>query len=160
MTRRFHIAAMLAFTCSCTQTPVTTRDTDAKRIRDDQEQWLKDFESKDLNRIISHYSDDAIIVDKGGPAVTGRDAARNIYRESAADASSSLSFAPSRIEVSKSGDLAYVVGSYRSVETVPETQKTAKDSGTYVSIYKKQADGSWKVVADIGASEVPLLPKQ
>jgi uncharacterized protein (TIGR02246 family) len=151
---------VLAFTASCTRTQVSTQETDVKAIRDDQAQWLKDFQSKDLDKIVSHFSDDAIIVDKGGPPVRGREAAKNIYRASAADPSSSLTFAPSRIEVSKSGDFAYVLGSYTSVETVPHTQRTAEDTGTYVSIYKKQADGSWKDVADIGASELPSTPKQ
>ena len=160
MNRRFYIVTLLAFTASCTKTQVSTQEADVKAIRDDQAQWLKDFQSRDLDKIVSHYSDDAIIVDDGGPPVRGREAAKNIYRAAANDPSSSLTFAPSRVEVSKSGDLAYVFGSYASVGTVPHTQNTAEEKGTYISVYKKQADGSWKDVADIGAAELPSTPKQ
>jgi hypothetical protein len=57
-----------------------------------------------------------------------------MYQADAADPSSSLSFAPSGIEVSKSGDLAHVLGSYSAVESMPQTQKTAEEKGT----------GSWE----------------
>jgi uncharacterized protein (TIGR02246 family) len=160
MNCRLHLVAVLAFAVSCAQTQVSTHETDVKAIRADQARWLKDFQSKDLEKIVSHFSEDAIVIDKGRPPVIGREGAKDIYRDSAADPSSSLTFAPSRIEVSRSGDLAYVLGSYTSIETVPHTQRTAEDRGTYVSIYKKQSDGSWKDVADIGASELPSNSKQ
>jgi uncharacterized protein (TIGR02246 family) len=152
--------AALAFTVSCTRTQVSTPDADFKAIQDDQAQWLKDFQSKNLDRIVSHFSDDAIIIDNGGPPVRGREAAKSVYRAFAEDPSSSLTFEPLRVEVSRSGDLAYVLGSYASVETVPHTQKTTEEKGTYVSIYKKEADGSWKDVTDIGAAELPSTRKQ
>jgi uncharacterized protein (TIGR02246 family) len=152
------IAALFAFTVSCTPRQVSTHDTDVKAIRDDQAQWLKDFQAKDLDKIVSHFSDDAIVIDNGKPPVKGREGAKTLYRDSAADPANSLTFAPSRIEVAKSGDLAYVLGSYTSVHTVPNTHKTAEERGTYISIYRKQPDGSWKDVADIGSPELPTAP--
>jgi uncharacterized protein (TIGR02246 family) len=160
MKGRLHIIAVLAFATNCTRTPVTSHEADVNAVQEDQAQWLKDFQSKDLDKIVSHFSDDAIIVDNGDPPVRGREAAKNIYRAFPADPASSLTFSPSLIEVSKSGDLAYVVGTYSSVKTVPQTQKTAEQRGSYVSIYKKQTDGTWKDVADIGASELPSMAKQ
>jgi uncharacterized protein (TIGR02246 family) len=159
MKGRLHIIVVLAFATSCTRTQVTAREAGVNAVREDQAQWLKDFQSKDLDKIVSHFSDAAIIIDNGDPPVRGREAAKNIYRAFAADPASSLTFSPSLIEVSKSGDLAYVVGSYSSVKTVPQTQKTAEERGSYVSIYQKQTDGTWKDVADIGAPELPAPAK-
>jgi ketosteroid isomerase-like protein len=162
MNRHFCVvtAALLVFATSCTPAPsrVDTHDADIKAIKDDQIQWLKDFDSRDLDKIVSHFSDDAIVIDKGAPPVKGREEAKKLYKDAAADPASSLKFAPLRIEVAKSGEIGYVLGSYTAVGTVPNTKKTAEDRGTYVSIYKKQSDGSWKDVVDIGASEVPLTP--
>jgi ketosteroid isomerase-like protein len=107
---------------------------------------------------VSHFSDDAIVIDKGAPPVKGREEAKNLYKDAVADPASSLKFSPSRIEVAKSGEIAYVLGSYTAVSTIPNTKKTTEDRGTYVSIYKKQPDGSWKDAVDIGASEIPLTP--
>jgi ketosteroid isomerase-like protein len=154
------IAALLVFAISCTTSSpgVRTQDADVKAIKDDQIQWLKDFDSKDLDKIVSHFSDDAIVIDKGAPPVKGREEAKKLYKDAVADPASSLKFSPLRIEVAKSGEIAYVLGSYRAVSSIPNTTKTTEDRGTYISIYKKQSDGSWKDAVDIGASEVPLTP--
>jgi ketosteroid isomerase-like protein len=32
------------------------------------------------------------------------------------------------------------------------------DKGTYLTVFKKQADGSWKAVEDFTASEIPPAP--
>jgi ketosteroid isomerase-like protein len=42
--------------------------------------------------------------------------------------------------------------------TNPKTKKPATDKGKYVTVFKKQADGSWKVVADIFNSDGPAAP--
>ncbi len=39
--------------------------------------------------------------------------------------------------------------------TNPATKQPLSDHGSYVTTYAKQADGSWKAVADIATSEVP-----
>jgi len=60
------------------------------------------------------------------------------------DTAYSLSWQPMKAEISKSGDLGFTYGVYTL---------SIKDSvykGTYVSIWKKQNDGSWKFVLDSG----------
>jgi hypothetical protein len=39
--------------------------------------------------------------------------------------------------------------------TNPKTKKSSVDKGNYVTVYQKQADGSWKAVEDIFVSEIP-----
>jgi ketosteroid isomerase-like protein len=149
------VVALIALMAGCTHTEVSSHDADVRAIRGDQAQWLRDFQAKDLSKIVSHFSDDAIVIDNGQPPLHGGEEARKLYRDSTSDPASSLTFAPSRIEVARSGDLAYVVGSYTSIETIPNTHKTAEERGAYVSVYRKQPNGSWKVVTDIGASQLP-----
>jgi ketosteroid isomerase-like protein len=62
------------------------------------------------------------------------------------------------VDVAKSGDLGYTQGSYKLTVTDPTTHKIINDHGSYVTTYRKQADGSWKAVADIATSEVPPGP--
>ncbi len=38
--------------------------------------------------------------------------------------------------------------------TNPKTKKPVEDKGSYVTVYKKQADGNWKAIEDINTSEV------
>jgi hypothetical protein len=46
----------------------------------------------------------------------------------------------------------------RRVETTtdPKTKKRVGQGGNYVEVYKKQADGTWKVEEDIGTEETPV----
>jgi ketosteroid isomerase-like protein len=39
--------------------------------------------------------------------------------------------------------------------TDSRTKKPITDKGSYVTGYKKQADGNWKAVSDINVSELP-----
>jgi ketosteroid isomerase-like protein len=71
------------------------------------------------------------------------------------DPALSLKFQSSKVEVAKSGDVAYTQGSYTMVMTDPQTKQVINDHGSYVTTYRKQPDGTWKAVADIATSEVP-----
>jgi hypothetical protein len=71
----------------------------------------------------------------------------------------SLTFEVSRVEVAQSADLAYAQGPFRLTATNPATNKSLEDKGTYLVVYKKQADGSWKAAIDMGTSEIsPAAP--
>jgi ketosteroid isomerase-like protein len=59
-----------------------------------------------------------------------------------------ISFASDRIEVAQSGDLAYSRGHYSMTVTDKATNKPATGTGSYLTVYKKEADGSWKAVED------------
>ena len=75
-----------------------------------------------------------------------------------ADPAVSLTFQSSKVDVAKSGDLGYTQGSYKLTVTDPTTHKPINDHGSYVTTFRKQADGSWKAEADIATSEVPPMP--
>jgi ketosteroid isomerase-like protein len=70
---------------------------------------------------------------------------------------SKLTFSADRVELSSSGDLATTKGSYTLTVTNPKTKKPVEDKGSYMTVYKKQADGNWKVIEDMTASE--MAPK-
>jgi ketosteroid isomerase-like protein len=94
----------------------------------------------------------------GMPAASGRDAIQKIDADMVKDPAMSLHFQSSKIDVASSGDLAYSRGTYTMTMTNPATKKPMDDHGSYVTDYKKQPDGSWKAVADIVTSEVPMVP--
>jgi len=66
-----------------------------------------------------------------------------------------ISWKATKVEVAKSGDLACVSGTYDETMT-DASGKSLKDHGKYVEVWKKQADGTWKVVADIWNSDLPV----
>jgi len=58
------------------------------------------------------------------------------------------------VEVARSSDLAYLMGVYQLTMKDPQG-KPVMDQGKLVEVWKKQADGKWKTVADIFNSDLP-----
>lgn len=154
------VSSVVALLTSCAQapTPPDTHEADIKALKDNEAAWNKDFEAKDAEKLIAHYADDAVLMAPGMATANGKDAIRTAIKTMVADPALSLKFESSRVEVSKSGDVAYTQGSYNMTMTDPGTKKPMADKGSYVTTYKKQADGSWKAVADIASSELPPAP--
>jgi uncharacterized protein (TIGR02246 family) len=147
-------AAIALMVMACNQSP-DNHDADVKAIQHDEAQWNQDFVSKDADKLLSHYADDAILMGPGMPASSGKDSI-NIVKEMVFDPAMTLKFHPSKVEIAKSGDMAYTQGSYTMTMTDPQSKQVLKDHGSYVTTYRKQPDGTWKAVADIAISEVPL----
>jgi uncharacterized protein (TIGR02246 family) len=148
-------AAALALTLTACNKPPDTHDADIKALQDNEAQWNADFASKDPEKIVAHYADDAVLMSPGGPPSTGKDAIRTAIKQMVTDPVLSLKFQPSRVVVGASGDVAFTQGSYTLTITDPATKQVINDHGSYVTTYRKLPDGAWKAVADIATSEVP-----
>ena len=70
-----------------------------------------------------------------------------------------LSFATDKVEVARSGDIAYDVGSYALTMSDPEG-KPVTQKGRYVVVWKKATDGTWKVAVDAVVSDPPDEPAE
>ena len=145
---------------SCAQGPKSaeTHDTDVQAIKDLEAQWNKEYEAKDLDKLVGHYTDDAVLMAPGTAPAVGKDAIRSELRQMVADPALSLKFEATRVEVASGGDMAYTQGSYTITVTDPSTKKPINDKGSYVTVYRKQADSSWKAVSDIASSSTPPAP--
>lgn len=158
-------SAVLALITGCNPAPPPastaapdTHDADVKAISDGEAQWNQDWAAKDADKITAHYAEDAVLMPPSMEAITGKDAIRGELKQMLADPALSLTFHASKVDVAKSGDLAYTQGTYKMAMTDPATHKVMQDHGTYVTTYRKQADNSWKAVADIASSSVPPAP--
>lgn len=147
--------ALLSFMWGCaTPPPPDTRAADEQAIREIEIEANRAAAAKDLERYVSFYADDAAVFFPGTPMVTGKDAIRKTTDALFATAGFSLSFQTAKVEVSRGGDLAYTYGTNTVTMNDPKG-KPVTDKGKYVAVYRKQADGTWKVVADIGNSDLP-----
>ena len=85
----------------------------------------------------------------GFPHRTGKDAIRAGVQQAIADRNFALSFAPTQVEVSREGDLAYARGAYTVTVTDIATKRPVTVRRKYVIVYRKQVDGHWKAIHDI-----------
>ena len=122
-------------------------------LKADEKKWNDQFKSKDLEGLLSHYADDAFFVAPGVPGANGSTEIRKAYSDALADNYFTISFASDRTDVAGSGDMAYTRGHFSEKYQDPTSKKIVSDSGTYITVYKKQADGSWKAVEDIAVAD-------
>ena len=152
------IAVVALAMTACNQAPPPapdTHDADVKAIQDVETQDLQAWAAKDADKAALFYADDAVVIAPGMEPMQGKDAIHTSLKQMMADPAISLSFQSSKVEVAKSGELAYSEGSYKMTMTDPAMHKVVNDHGSYVTTYRKQADGSWKAEADIASSSVP-----
>jgi uncharacterized protein (TIGR02246 family) len=128
--------------------------TDA--IKADEKAWNDQFASKDVDALAGHYASDAYFVIPGMKAISGSADIHKAYVDAFKDPAFAVSFSSDKIEVS--GDLAYSRGHFTEKYTDPKSKQPVADGGSYITVYKKQEDGSWKAVEDFTAVEPAAAP--
>jgi uncharacterized protein (TIGR02246 family) len=111
---------------------------------------LAAIDAKDSAKVNSYYAPDAVIATAGRPAAKDGRAVSRAIRDDIADTNFKMSLSNEKTEVAGSGDLAYRRGTFKITYTNPQTKQAENGAGTYLTVFRKQADGSWKVVADFG----------
>jgi ketosteroid isomerase-like protein len=125
-------------------------------LRDLDTRWSNAAASKDLEKTISFYSEEAIVLPTNARAATTKEAIRNTWKELLASPGLAISWKTTKVEVARAGDLAYTTGTYELTMN-DASGKPVPDHGKYVEVWKKQTDGKWKVVTDIWNSDLPTL---
>ena len=148
--------ALLVLTWGCARHTVPdTREADERAVRVSEIEMSKALAAKDLEQLMSFFADDASGIYPNTPIITGKDALRESWKTTLAIPGFSLSLQPLKVEAARSGDLAYVHGTWTRTMN-DATGKPMADKGNYIVVYKKQADGQWRIVADIANSDLPL----
>jgi ketosteroid isomerase-like protein len=127
---------------------MSSGSADEQAIRKLDKEWSAAAQSKDIGKTVSYYAEGASAFPFNAPIATGKEQIQKVWTGLMALPGFSLSFAPTKIEVAKSGDLAYDVGTFE-LKVNDASGKPTTEIGKYVVVWKKQADKQWKVVADI-----------
>ena len=151
----FACIGLVALAAACTKTVPDTRHADIKAVKDVEAAWVKDIATKDVDKFASYYSDDALFLMPNAPTVNGRENIKAALRPMLADPNFALTFQSTRAEASKGDDFVYTLGTYSMTVSHPKDKTPVTDKGKYLTVFKKQPDGSWKAVADMISSDLP-----
>jgi len=91
---------------------------------------------------------DTVVFPPDAPIIAGKKAIRAYISGAFATAGFSITWRTSKVEVSRAGDLAYGIGT-NEFRMNDSKGKTIVQLGKGVTVWKKQADRTWKCIIDI-----------
>lgn len=140
----FSFALILFAFTACNQAPVVDQKAEGEQLMDVSRAWAA---AKTPEETLSYWAEDAIVLPPGEGPIRGKAAITKMVEGSAGVPGFEVNWEPKEVYVSKSGDLAYLIESnYFSIhDSLGNPVRTYNNA---VTIWKKQADGSWKNVVD------------
>jgi ketosteroid isomerase-like protein len=124
-----------------------SREADVEALRQRDLAWSAVQQTEGLDGVMQFYLDDAILLPSNAPMAIGKEAIRKA--SAAIDSPGfSVTWKPWKVEVAKAGDIGYVIGHFKG-NILDPAGKPVPVKGKYVEIWKKQADGVWKVAVDM-----------
>jgi len=148
------IAAVLLFFAAAARAVQPGADLEAakREIRIADLELAKAVADRSLEAFVAKVDDDAVFF--GRDISRGKEAVSKAWLPFFTDGSLFLRWHPTQVEVSSSGDLGYSIGEYERIGK-DASGKPDTATGSYVSIWRRQPTGRWKIVLDIGTPASP-----
>ena len=140
-----YIVSLAALLLTATVNLVAGEDEAA--IRAAGSLWTQHYSAGDLDALMTLYVDDVVVALHGQPALYGREAVRDYFAPRIGKADVTFELDYEVIEVH--GDVGYIISKYWLRAVDRESGGVYKDAGRSMLVYKKGADGSWKIAADV-----------
>jgi ketosteroid isomerase-like protein len=123
------------------------------QVRETEKAFAKTMADRDHAAFVSFVAEDAVFLAKSTP-LRGRQAVADGWKPYFATPAAPFSWEPERVEVALTGKLAVSTGPVRN----PKGERV----GTFVSTWRLEADGKWRIVLDMGcpACECPPKPQE
>ena len=138
--------SLLILGCATSST-MSSSDADAY-IRSAGPRFISAFNAGNADAVSAFYADDAVMLVPNQTIERGPAAIRGGFNGFITAMHPTLSFTPDRIV--QSCDIAYEYGHYTT------TSSNGNDQGNYVTVWHRQPNGDWKIVADSINSSMPM----
>ncbi len=141
--RSFFLLFLLqVLTISC----MTDKKDKQDQIKNIEHEFSQMALEKGIKKAFLYYAADDAVLLRNNKLIKGKQEIANYYQNPIWE-SIKLEWKPDVIEVSEYGDLAYTYGKYVLTE-IDSTDNKEVSNGIFHTVWKKQADGSWKYVWD------------
>lgn len=128
----------------------TLRDTAVASIVRAENEFMDDVGRRRLEGWVDHFADSAATFPPGKLVNVGRAPIRKGMAATFADTSVHVAWYPVFATVAASGDLGYTWGYYRWMSRDDKGMPAPPATGKYLTIWRRDASGRWKVVVDTG----------
>lgn len=138
----------IGFGSGCSRTSFGPSAEAAALLKRDAE-WAETASAgKDVEKIVSFWSDDALVVPPGQPLVEGKDAIRSFVAESLKIPGFKIHWVSEKVSFSPDGRLAYMRATNETTVPGPDG-KLMTIRGRGVTVWRRDADGQFRCVVDI-----------
>ncbi|MDX6385754.1 MAG: hypothetical protein QOK48_3327 [Blastocatellia bacterium] len=136
-----------------TRNPAVTGTPDAlaevrRAIDKGNAQWSEGWAKGDAAMVAAIFAEDGVQLAGNGKIIKGRQQIMERQKTAMQGADPGVKVTVTTVSVWLDGDTAYETGKY--LYEYSEKGKPGKDEGRYVTIWKRQRDGSWKLSMDMG----------
>lgn len=151
-------AAGLIALAGCSAKPTDSAAFE-KQAKEDVRKFIPALNSGDVDALLAQYAPDAELMAPGNPRAVGHDAIRGLMTKLTGEIQSAgVTLALNDDDkAAASGDLGYHSGSY----VVKDAAGAVVDSGNYLAVMQRQADGKWLLIRDTWNSDrAPPAPAE
>ena len=132
---------------SCSEQNVDAK-TEGERLMQTSREWSKSAATDNVEKTLSYWSEDAMVMSPGKPPIKGKPAIRKMIEGTKNIPGFKISWEPLSAYVSKGGDMAYLI-EQNQVTVNDSLGKPVTEYNKSVTIWRKEADGSWKNIVDM-----------
>lgn len=131
-----------------------TKKTDtARALRQTELDFARAFSDRDANRFAAFVADDARFT-SAGKITQGKAAIVGEWTKMMQNRDLTVTWYPDIAEVSRAGDLGYTSGPYEFALKRPDGT-VARERGRFASVWRRLADGKYRIIFDTGSPEEP-----
>lgn len=105
-------------------------------------------EGKDVDKIVSYWADDAVVIPQGQPTAEGKGQIRGFVAAALALPGFRIHWVSDKVTFSPDGQLAYMRSTSEITEPGP-TGAPVTMAGRAITVWRKDPDGQWRCVVDI-----------
>lgn len=146
--RNLLLFAVLAICAPCVSVGADSSDV----LKNADKQFYNDTRSQGLEGWLKWFAPDGYVGNE--PTVRGTEGLKQFYTRLFSHKDLGFKWSPDRAEVFPSGTMGYTTGRY-TLNFTDDDGKKVNRTGNYLSMWQKQKDGSWKVMADFGSVDNP-----
>ncbi len=142
---RTTILTLTVAVVSLTAMAQTPRTEEEEAVWRADQAWAEAAATNDVDRMLAFYDEDAVFSGTT-PLTVGLEQLRALWATLFGRTDNRLTWKAELVSVAPSGDVAFSSGSWE--HTYSQDGQPQSEEGTYWAVWKKQPDGSWKVLVD------------
>jgi len=136
---------------ACNHQPVEHKSEGEKLMQLSRE-WSKSAGTDSLEKTLSYWADDAVVMSPGEAPIKGKAAIREMVLGTKKIPGFKISWEPLSVTLSKDADMAYLI-EQNQITVNDSIGRPMTEFNKSVTIWRKEPDGSWKNIVDMWNSE-------